>query len=85
MLLFLAIMPQFISPTAPWPLSLQTTALGGIHIVATMLFYTVLALTAVHVLARHPRITRPLSIVSGLLMVLIGLALVAEQAWPLLS
>ncbi|MFU0805224.1 MAG: LysE family translocator [Pseudoclavibacter caeni] len=46
---------------------------------------TVLALTAVHVLARHPRITRPLSIVSGLLMVLIGLALVAEQAWPLLS
>lgn len=84
-LLFLAIMPQFISPTAPWPLSLQTAALGGIHIVATMLFYTVLALTAVHVLARHPRITRPLSIVSGLLMVLIGLALVAEQAWPLLS
>ncbi|MGO2655380.1 MAG: LysE family translocator [Pseudoclavibacter sp.] len=83
-LLYLSILPQFISPDAAWSLSAQTAMLGGVHVLATMCFYTLLALIAVRVLDRHPGVFKPISIVSGILMLCFGVALIADQVVTLL-
>ncbi|MCD7100959.1 LysE family translocator [Pseudoclavibacter sp. 13-3] len=83
-LLYLSILPQFISPDAAWSLSAQTAMLGGVHVLATMCFYTLLALAAVRVLDRHPGVFKPISIVSGILMLCFGVALIADQVVTLL-
>lgn len=78
-LLFLALMPQFVSSDAAWPLGAQTAALGGMHVLATVVFYCLLAVVAVRVLGAHPQLFHTTSLISGVLMLLLGGGLMAEQ------
>lgn len=78
-LLFLALMPQFVSAGATWPLSAQIAALGAMHVLATVTFYCVLAVIAVRVLGARPQLFHTVSLVSGVLMLLLGSGLLVEQ------
>jgi threonine/homoserine/homoserine lactone efflux protein len=79
LLFFLAFLPQFARPGAPWPLAVQLAVLGGIWIVLTSSFYAVLGMAVQRILRRRPSLTRTLTRVSGAAMVLAGVTLSVEQ------
>lgn len=83
-LLFLALLPQFISPDAPWPIAVQMIALGTLHVLNCALVYFPVAYGASALLTTRPRAARIIGISSGIIMIGLGLALVIERALPLL-
>lgn len=82
LLFFLAFLPQFARPSAPWPLAGQLSVLGGIWVVLVVAFYTVLGRTAARMLSDRPGRAGAVSRVAGAAMILAGLYLLVEQlAW----
>jgi len=79
LLLFLAILPQFTSRVAHWPIAGQIVALGAIHIVNCTLVYTAVSLSSSAVLKTRPQIARLVSQTSGLVMIVIAALLIVEQ------
>lgn len=79
LLLFLAILPQFTSRVAHWPIAGQIAALGAIHIVNCASVYTVVSLCSRTVLRTRPRTARLVSQASGLAMIIIAALLLIEQ------
>jgi threonine/homoserine/homoserine lactone efflux protein len=79
LLVFLAILPQFARPTAPWPMTLQLAVLGGVFIAICGLFYLFLGFTATRVLGARPRVAALTSRIAGIAMILVGLSLIAER------
>lgn len=80
LLLFLALLPQFTSRTASWPIVGQITTMGIIQIVNCAIVYFVVGVGAKMVLRTRPVVARLVSQVSGVVMIAIALLLVAEQA-----
>ncbi|BCT76843.1 lysine transporter LysE [Sinomonas cyclohexanicum] len=80
LLLFAAVMPQFIRPESPLPVVAQTTAMGLTHLGFTVVVYSLVAVGARRLLAARPRRAQTVTLVSGVLMLVIGGALLAEQA-----
>lgn len=80
MLLFLAVLPQFVRPDAPWPVPVQTAVLGGLHVVTCTVVYSAVALAGRALLRTRPRAARAVTRVSGAAMALTGAALVAGHA-----
>jgi threonine/homoserine/homoserine lactone efflux protein len=79
LLLFLAILPQFTSQTATWPISGQIAALGLAHIVNCAVIYTAVSASSRVVLRTRPRVARLVSKTSGAAMITIALLLIMEQ------
>jgi threonine/homoserine/homoserine lactone efflux protein len=82
-LLLLALLPQFVSPHG-WPAPVQMGVLGSLHLLDCAVVYLLVALAARRILGSRPRASIVVTKVSGVLMVLIGLGLLAEQVVPLL-
>lgn len=84
-LFFLALLPQFISSTASWPVGAQIVALGALHTATCAVVYFAVAYGASTVLTGRPRADRIVSILSGVVMIGLGLALIADEVWSLLA
>lgn len=78
-LLFLAVLPPFIDPRAPWPLSLQISVLGLVHVASCAAMYFAVGYSADRLLRSRPIAARIVSRVSGVAMIGIGLFLFAER------
>ncbi|MFC5831006.1 LysE family translocator [Nonomuraea insulae] len=77
LLLYLSLMPQFISTGTGVPLGFQLTALGLLHVVNCALLYGLVAVAtarASHALTRTPKAARRISAVSGTLLLVVAAA-----------
>lgn len=79
LLFFLAFLPQFARPSAPWPLAGQLFVLGGVWVVLVAAFYTLLGRAAARTLSGRPGRARAVTQVAGAVMVLAGFCLLVEQ------
>jgi threonine/homoserine/homoserine lactone efflux protein len=79
LLLYLALIPQFISPDASWPLSVQTGALGLTHFAVSVAVYFAVALTARLLLRSRPLAARIVTACSGIIMIGLSLVLIYDQ------
>lgn len=84
-LFFLALLPQFISSAANWPLGAQIIVLGALHTITCALVYVAVGYGASSALIGRPRVAKAVSILSGVVMIGLGLALITEEAWPLIA
>jgi threonine/homoserine/homoserine lactone efflux protein len=78
-LLFLALLPQFIDPDAAWPIAAQIGVLGMLHVASCAVVYTGVGTGARRVLRARPTAARAVTRFSGTAMIVIGVALLAEQ------
>ncbi|MEV8022096.1 LysE family transporter [Streptomyces sp. NPDC086554] len=79
LLLFLAILPQFTTPAADWPLAAQLGALGMVHTLSCAVVYLGVGVLARTVLRARPAAARAVTRASGAAMILIGVLLMAER------
>ncbi|MDR7330232.1 threonine/homoserine/homoserine lactone efflux protein [Corynebacterium guangdongense] len=79
LLLFVALLPQFVSPAAPLPVWAQMFTLGLVFIVSALSVYTALGLTARRLLAGSERASRILTGVAGGAMILVAAVMLAEH------
>ncbi|NGN69051.1 LysE family translocator [Streptomyces sp. A7024] len=71
LLLYLALIPQFVSPEAALPLGAQTAVLGLLHVLCCSAGYVLVALAAARAgtaLGRSPRARRGIGVVSAVLL-----------------
>lgn len=80
LLLILALLPQFTSTSAPWPVWAQIVVLGLIHVATCAAVYLTVAVTARRVLSARPAAARVVSRTSAVFMTGLGVALLVEQA-----
>lgn len=78
-LLFLALLPQFTDPHASWPTSLQIVTLGLVHITSCAVVYGLVGFGARKVLRTRPTGAQWVSRVSGIVMIVLGTALITER------
>jgi threonine/homoserine/homoserine lactone efflux protein len=78
LLLFLALLPQFIDPHAPWPAGVQMMTLGALHVVNCAAVYFLVAFGAAAALGNRPKAARIMTTVSGAAVTVFGLILVIE-------
>jgi threonine/homoserine/homoserine lactone efflux protein len=78
LLLLLALLPQFTSPTG-MPPAAQMLVLGAIHLADIAVIYTGVALLARRLLRSRPRALAIVGKLSGAMMVLIGVSLLVER------
>lgn len=79
LLLFLALLPQFTSHAASWPIAGQIAAMGIVQIINCAFIYTLVGLASKLVLRTRPEIARRVSQLSGIAMIAIALFLLFEQ------
>lgn len=79
-LLFLALLPQFTRAIAPWPIGTQMVVLGGLHVANCAVVYFAVGYGAAAVLTKRPRAAQVVGIVSGIVMIGVGIALGVEKA-----
>lgn len=80
LLLILALLPQFTSADAAWPIGGQILALGSIHLASCAVIYFAVAGSARRVLGARPGAARVVGRISGAAMILVAGALVVGQA-----
>ncbi|PQQ30999.1 lysine transporter LysE [Photorhabdus luminescens] len=78
-LLFLALLPQFTDPTAGWPIPVQIMALGLLHILSCGVIYLIVGYGSRAILKTRPQAAHIVSRVSGAVMIIIAVLLLAEQ------
>ena len=83
LLFFLALVPQFVSPDAALPVPVQSGLLGLTFVLLAGLVYTAVALASRKLLHSRPAAARVVTLASGVIMVGLGVALLAEQLVPL--
>jgi len=79
LLLFLALLPQFITRGTAWPFGVQIALLGLTHTANCAVVYTGVGTAARRVLRTRPAIARAVSRCSGVAMIVIGALLLAER------
>jgi threonine/homoserine/homoserine lactone efflux protein len=79
LLLFLALLPQFTSPHAAWPLAAQLAFLGLVFMVSCAAFYLCLGSFARKVLQARPAAAHVITRISGAAMAVVGAVLLAER------
>ena len=79
LLLYLALIPQFVDPAAALALPLQSLVLGLSHFGVSVLIYTLVALGARRLLRSRPAAARMVTLASGILMVCVALVLLGER------
>ena len=75
-----ALLPQFVRPAEPWPVAAQIMALGAVHAGSCALVYFGVGWGSQSVLRARPSAALVVSRVSGVLMLVIALLLLAEAA-----
>lgn len=85
LLFYVALIPQFVSADAALPVPVQSGLLGLTFVALAALVYTVVALLSRSLLQSRPGAARAVTLASGVIMVLLGAALLGEQLVPLLS
>lgn len=80
LLFFLAFLPQFARPAAPWPFAVQLAVLGLVWVALAAGFYTLLGFTLRRGLAERPWLAAVVTRVAGGAMLAVGLGLAVEQA-----
>ncbi|MFD1213361.1 LysE family translocator, partial [Arthrobacter sp. GCM10027362] len=79
LLLYLALIPQFISPDALLPVPMQTGSFGLAHMLVSAVVYSGVALGARRLLRSRPAAARVVTLASGIIMIGLGVVLLAEQ------
>jgi threonine/homoserine/homoserine lactone efflux protein len=85
LLFYVALVPQFVSPEATLPLPVQSGLLGLTFVLLAGIVYTCVALLARKLLKSRPGAARAVTLASGVVMVLLGVVLLAEQVVPLVA
>jgi threonine/homoserine/homoserine lactone efflux protein len=85
LLFYVALVPQFVSPDATLPLPVQSGLLGLTFVLLAGIVYTCVALLARKLLKSRPGAARAVTLASGVIMVLLGAVLLAEQVAPLMA
>lgn len=85
LLLYLALIPQFIDTDGVLPAPVQTGALGISHLLVSAVVYTGVALGARKLLGSRPSAARIVTLASGVIMIGLGALLVGEQVAALLG
>lgn len=85
LLFFVALVPQFVSPDAALPVPVQSGLLGLTFVLLVGVIYSCVALLARKLLHARPGAARHVTLTSGIIMVILGAALLAEQIMPALS
>ena len=80
LLLFFAILPQFVTSHAAWSTATQLAALGAFHVLACTCVYLLVAMYARRVLRSRPRAAQIIARTSGITMILVGVGITAERA-----
>jgi threonine/homoserine/homoserine lactone efflux protein len=83
LLFFVALVPQFVSPEAALPVPVQSGLLGLTFVLLAAVVYTCVALLARRLLQSRPGAARNITLVSGIVMVTLGVVLLSEQLVPL--
>ncbi|BBR54468.1 MULTISPECIES: LysE family translocator [Pseudomonas] len=78
-LLFVALLPQFTDPASSWPVWMQILLLGLVHLASSLVVYLMVGYGAKAVLRTRPAAAKVVGRVSGLVMILIALGLIAGQ------
>lgn len=78
-LLFLALLPQFTSATASWPAGCQILVLGAVHVANCAVVYFAVGAGAGKVLRTRPRAASVVGLLSGMVMILLGVGLIIEK------
>ncbi|WP_121254057.1 LysE family translocator [Nocardioides ferulae] len=79
LLLFLALLPQFVDAAASWPVPAQIFTLGLVHMASCAVVYSVVGMGARRLLSARPAAARTVSRLSGVAMMMIGGLIVAKQ------
>jgi threonine/homoserine/homoserine lactone efflux protein len=79
LLLFLALLPQFISRGSGWPVAAQIALLGLVHTANCAVVYTSVGVTARRVLRTRPATAAAVTRCSGAAMIVIGVLLLTER------
>lgn len=79
LLLFLALLPQFITRGTTWPSGAQIMLLGMVHTANCAVVYTSVGTAARRVLRTRPATAVAVSRCSGAAMIVIGVLLLAER------
>ena len=79
LLLFLALLPQFITRGTAWPFGAQIALLGLMHTANCGVVYTGVGTAARRILRTRPAIARAVTRCSGVAMIVIGALLLAER------
>lgn len=79
LLLFLALLPQFITRGAAWPFAAQIMLLGLVHTANCGVVYTGVGTTARRVLRARPAIAAAVTRFSGAAMIVVGILLLADR------
>jgi threonine/homoserine/homoserine lactone efflux protein len=78
-LLFMALLPQFVSAEGTWPAPAQILALGLIHVTSCAVIYIAVGLGADRVLRTRPSAATVVTRGSGVILVILAACLLAEQ------
>lgn len=79
LLVFLALLPQFVSPRGSWPLPVQLGTLGLVFTLSCAVFYLGMGSVIGRILDSRPAVARVITRVSGAAMIVIGALLLAER------
>jgi threonine/homoserine/homoserine lactone efflux protein len=79
LLVFLALLPQFVSPRGSWPLAAQLGILGLVFTLSCAVFYLSMGSVIRSILIARPAVARVITRVSGAAMIVIGALLLAER------
>ena len=85
LLFYVALVPQFVSPDAAFPLPVQSGLLGLTFVLLAGIVYTCVALLARKLLQSRPGAARAVTLTSGIIMIGLGSVLLAEQILPLIA
>lgn len=77
-LMFLALVPQFVSDAAPMSDAVQLTVLGIVHVITCGVIYLAVSLGAGAILVSRPRAATVVTAVSGVVMSVLGVAVILE-------
>lgn len=80
LLLLLALLPQFVRPSDPWPVAAQILALGALHTASCGVVYFGVGWGSQSVLRARPSAALVVSRISGVLMLVIAMALLIDIA-----
>ena len=79
LLVFLAVLPQFVTPRRGWPLAVQLGILGVVFTFTCAVFYLSVGSFARRILDGRPAVARTVTRFSGAAMIILGALLVAEH------
>ena len=79
LLVFLAVLPQFVTPRRGWPLAVQLGILGVVFTFTCAVFYLSMGSVARRILDGRPALSRVIARGSGAAMIVLGVLLPAEH------